>query len=624
MSKGRILIVDDDRLFRTYACDILKPEGHDIWTATTGEEAFHLLKSERFDIIIVDVVMEQLSGLDLVRRILEADHDQEIVMVTGLEDVRTAVEAMKLGVSDYILKPIEPQPFLMLVNKLLSRRNLAIEHNRLIRENLEYFEMLSVYDRGMKFIDTVDPDRLGEQIIDSILNITNAQGGILWLKTPSVPDQLQRFASLGLVRVEDEPIHLPIESISRLKDVNAYYPDPQNRNTFFLPLTAHDDRMGLLKISERQDGTAFRSRDLKLASSLAGFAGIALKNAFRFRDVEVRSHGESRGEKAVSLREFRDAFEREIFRAKRYRRNLSLVRLVMANYRRLQRIVSESTLQESRESILGKISLSLRESDLLGILNEEEYLILLPETDSFDAQLFIRRLKDRTQDTLRIEETTGYQYWQLFWGSATYAQDDGDFNSLNRAALAQVEKLRRSFASQANLEPLPFWKLLDFILSLEPESEYLAKGASEFHSRLTFDFPLLGKIVELIGNEVLARPYLRGIMLLNESMGTEAIHSLQRQFSADEARSAPNVKIFLVGPPGTELPQLPSLTVFGLEESRLSQHPFLLFLGEQSAYGFLGQLLHQGSGSGFHTADPILVELMIHKLKDHFHLDLRL
>ena len=77
MGSGRILIVDDDRLFRTYACDILKPEGYQVWTAATGEEAFRVLKQDRFDVIIVDVVMENLSGLDLVRRIREADPEQE-------------------------------------------------------------------------------------------------------------------------------------------------------------------------------------------------------------------------------------------------------------------------------------------------------------------------------------------------------------------------------------------------------------------------------------------------------------------------------------------------------------------------------------------------------------------
>ncbi|MDD5224424.1 MAG: response regulator, partial [bacterium] len=187
MGSGRILIVDDDRLFRTYACDILKPEGYQVWTAATGEEAFRVLKQDRFDVIIVDVVMENLSGLDLVRRIREADPEQEIVMVTGLEDVRTAVEAMKLGVSDYVLKPIDPHGFLFLIDKLLARRTLALENNSLVLENLEYFETLSVYDRGMKFLEILDPDRLAEIIIDSTLNLTNGQGGILWLRSQADP-----------------------------------------------------------------------------------------------------------------------------------------------------------------------------------------------------------------------------------------------------------------------------------------------------------------------------------------------------------------------------------------------------------------------------------------------------
>ena len=624
MGSGRILIVDDDRLFRTYACDILKPEGYQVWTAATGEEAFRVLKQDRFDVIIVDVVMENLSGLDLVRRIREADPEQEIIMVTGLEDVRTAVEAMKLGVSDYILKPIDPHGFLFLIDKLLSRRNLALEHNSLVLENLEYFETLSVYDRGMKFLEILDPDRLAEVIIDSVLNLTNGQGGIIWLQSQTDPQKLQIFSSLGLVRVEDEPAFLPFIPISRQEDFNAFFPESGSRNVFIVPLVAQGEKVGILKVFEKQDGTDFRTRDLKLATVLSGFAGIALKNAFRYREIENRSRGVApRKEAILSLEHFRQALDREITRAQRYRRNFSLIRLVLANYSRLRKILPEPDFLASKKNLLEKLTGAMRESDLLGALNEEEYLILLPETDYFDSIVSIRRLKEELKEAVKIPAPEGIHTWQLLAGASTYPRDGEDFSSLNRSASNQVDKSRRSLVYKTNSENLPFWEMLDFLIQLTPESEFVSKS-QEGQYPLAFDLPLLHKVVDLIISEALNRPLARGVLLLNEAPGSELGAALQKKLAMREGLPGLNVKFFLLGAAGSEpSPYLP-LTQFELEDPRLPQHPFVLFLGERTAYSLLGCLNGPQSGNGFHSADPILAELLIHKLQEDYPLKLNL
>jgi DNA-binding response OmpR family regulator/GGDEF domain-containing protein len=623
MGSGRILIVDDDRLFRTYACDILKPEGYQVWTAATGEEAFRILKQDRFDIIIVDVVMENLSGLDLVRRIREADPEQEIIMVTGLEDVRTAVEAMKLGVSDYILKPIDPHGFLFLIDKLLSRRNLALEHSSLVLENLEYFETLSVYDRGMKFLEILDPDRLAEVIIDSIMSLTNGQGGIIWLKNQAEPQKLQLFSSLGLVRVEDEPVYLPFTPVSRQEDFNAYFPESGSRNVFIVPLLAQGEKIGVLKIFEKQDGTDFRTRDLKLATVLSGFAGIAIKNAFRFREMENRTRALPKQEAILSLEHFREAFDREINRSQRYRRNFSLVRLVMANHSRLQKIIPEPDFSKSKKSLLENLTASMRESDLLGALNEEEYLILLPETDCFDSIVSIRRLKEELKEAVKIKTLGVAHSWQLLAGASTYPRDGEEFSALNRAASNQVDKSRRSLVQKANCENLSFWEILDFLIQLTPESEYVSKN-QESHYPLPFDLSLLRKVVELITSEALNRPLIRGVLLLNEAAGTEMVAAFLKKLASREILPGINVKFFLLGAAGPEpSPYLP-ITQLEVEDPRLPQHPFVFFLGERTAYSFLGRLNGQKGGTGFHSADPILAELLIHKFRQNYQLNFQI
>ena len=93
MSKARILAVDDQRYFRELIEGLLTEDGFDVRTATSGEEALHLLEREDFEIVITDLVMPGIGGSELVQKIKERRPDQEIIMVTGVVDVTSAVDA---------------------------------------------------------------------------------------------------------------------------------------------------------------------------------------------------------------------------------------------------------------------------------------------------------------------------------------------------------------------------------------------------------------------------------------------------------------------------------------------------------------------------------------------------
>ena len=107
MPKARILAVDDQLYFRVFLEDLLTQEGYEVRTASSGEEALHLFGREEFDIVLTDLVMPGMEGAELVQRLKEARGEQEIVVVTSVGDVKTAVDAMKVGATDYLLKPID-------------------------------------------------------------------------------------------------------------------------------------------------------------------------------------------------------------------------------------------------------------------------------------------------------------------------------------------------------------------------------------------------------------------------------------------------------------------------------------------------------------------------------------
>ena len=158
MRAPRILIVDDEEGMREVCCDALSRLDPRVQLITEGDPraAAKRLEDESFDVMVTDIRMPGMTGVDLLRRARELDQDLPVVMLTGFPSVETAVECLKLGAVDYLTKPFRPEDLLANVRRFVDERRLR-EENALLRRRVarEYrFEdligssdaMQSVYD----------------------------------------------------------------------------------------------------------------------------------------------------------------------------------------------------------------------------------------------------------------------------------------------------------------------------------------------------------------------------------------------------------------------------------------------------------------------------------------------
>ncbi len=133
----RILVVDDEAKWRDLMQEELEDAGFTVITAENGEHALQLLgDGECFDLILTDLRMEPVNGLVLMRRVRELGLDADVVMVTAYADTQTAVEAMRLGAHDFLIKPFELDELVLLARRVAEKRGLAAE-NRTLRAMLE-------------------------------------------------------------------------------------------------------------------------------------------------------------------------------------------------------------------------------------------------------------------------------------------------------------------------------------------------------------------------------------------------------------------------------------------------------------------------------------------------------
>ena len=127
--KGRILVVDDEEIVVRSCLRILGGGDYTVDAARNGAEALQKVASTPYDVVVLDIMMPQIDGLEVLQRVKEAHPDVEVVMVTGLSQIETAVRSMKLGAFDYLPKPFDPDELKLVVERALERR-------RLLQENL--------------------------------------------------------------------------------------------------------------------------------------------------------------------------------------------------------------------------------------------------------------------------------------------------------------------------------------------------------------------------------------------------------------------------------------------------------------------------------------------------------
>ena len=132
-NKYSILIVDDEPLIRESLYEILRIDGFRAMMAPTAEEALIEISSKSVDIVLTDMKLPNMGGLDLIGKIKETSPDTEVILITGYGSIETAVEAMKKGAYDYVTKPINDHEIKLMINKIVERKEI-LQENRDLRE----------------------------------------------------------------------------------------------------------------------------------------------------------------------------------------------------------------------------------------------------------------------------------------------------------------------------------------------------------------------------------------------------------------------------------------------------------------------------------------------------------
>ncbi len=288
MIPRRILVVDDEEMIVNLCLRVLKKEGYEVTGASNGKEALRIVSSNTFHMVITDMLMPGMDGLETFLAIKERKPGIIGIMITAHGTVDTAIEAMGLGLSSFIRKPFVPMELAQVVKEAFGRAAIQEENTRLK-------SLLPLYELGERFILSHSRKEILDGLIETLSQQTGAQrlSVMLWEEKEN---NLKIVASKGIKKEIEEKIRIKSgEKIAgrvfqegRPLIINGG-PEDNPRMKHLLagrdivaaisfPLKARDHTLGVLNISKVGTGVPFTESDIEMVSIICRQAVLALEN----------------------------------------------------------------------------------------------------------------------------------------------------------------------------------------------------------------------------------------------------------------------------------------------------------------------------------------------------------
>jgi two-component system response regulator HydG len=169
--KVSVLVIDDDGAHAEAASESLSRSGYDCTVATSGTEGVRRLEKDDFDVVLTDLVMRDLSGIEIVRKVKASRPETEVIVMTGYPSYETALEAMDEGAYDYLNKPID-------LNILRAKIRKALEKQKLVRSNVELKRQL---DKKYGFEGIIGGSEPMQNVFDALRQVSGSQATVLIL-----------------------------------------------------------------------------------------------------------------------------------------------------------------------------------------------------------------------------------------------------------------------------------------------------------------------------------------------------------------------------------------------------------------------------------------------------------
>jgi two-component system cell cycle response regulator len=410
MPEGKILVVDDDRVFLAFCSDILTEEGYEVKLAPNGNKALSLIKKDDFNLVLTDMIMPDISGLAVLEWIKQYKAYTDVIVITGQASVETAVKALKLGATDYLRKPLNPEEFKIIVARCLEQRRLFDEHKEM-RQTLEIFD-------ACRAISTCfQQDKLYQLTLDAFSKMVKGDFGVgLFYGKDSSSPELKAHKGLSkreakvLREAMLDSLKLDRGKLKKESFLQELKPSSQIKRkgrksllALVSPVRNQERNMGILAVFRGKGGKEFSRKDMRMATFVGKEVSFALENAVKYIEAKELSYIDDLTE-LHNPRYLDIALDREIKRAKRYKFKISLLFLDLDFFKHVNdnygHTIGGKVLNETGK-VLGTC---VREVDSVVRYGGDEYTIILLEADSKRGFQVAERIRKAIESHIFLSE----------------------------------------------------------------------------------------------------------------------------------------------------------------------------------------------------------------------------
>ena len=391
----KILIVEDDAFFREIFSDILREDGYLVDTASSGNAALDMIAKNQYQLVVTDMVLQDISGLDILSRAKQMDSDIEVIVVTGYGNMESAIYALKNGARDYLIKPISHDEFKHVVK-------LSIEQRRLLNENQGLKDQIRLFQTSQAIANCIEIDRIQLLVLEATIRETGTTRAFTCLRDASREIFLMEVK--GISMEDAEAIN------SQLKEVFNWEEEPLTEalrlkvplssnatelDLLILPLAHKPPLQGVVVIMI--ENISYEMINLSNLHFLMEQSALALDNAGRYSIAkDLLNIDELTG--LYNYRYLEIALDREIKRAERFDLSMAVIFLDVDMLKVINDTYGHLIGSRVLKEVGAVLKKSVREVDIVIRYGGDEYTIILIETGRQGASIVAERIRKRIAD----------------------------------------------------------------------------------------------------------------------------------------------------------------------------------------------------------------------------------
>jgi signal transduction histidine kinase/DNA-binding response OmpR family regulator len=301
----RVLVVDDDRFFMRQMVDILDNGGFEVKGVASGAKALEQMRKADFEVVVTDVVMEDMTGIELLKAIRRRDRLTPVICVSGVRSFDNAVELIRAGAADFLTKPFEPRQLVAAVTGACIEHQYALEREQMLvrsdkwsRELLTLRQLGEVSSKEMLQI-------LFERTIEAVSDILQIETASLMLlegdelrvvEAVGLPGEIIGKATVPIGRgisghVAGTGKPLLINDINRHEKFtpSSFRDQYSTQSALCVPLIRGERVLGVLNANNKKSGEAFTESDRDLLVTIAAQVAMSIDNARLFAGLEEKA-----------------------------------------------------------------------------------------------------------------------------------------------------------------------------------------------------------------------------------------------------------------------------------------------------------------------------------------------